>query len=195
MKGGPFKRIHLESVLVAMAGALSNPCHMPWAHLWLQPQLWWTVPHARQKSTSYTKQATGKGKRQSAVSPRIVGCSPMSSSREKAWVSRSHPAHSWPWLNYNPRQNEQHGSHISIKNKTKQNQLWSQMIHTWIISALNNAGKPHITTRLLFPGKCTEAKQGHSLPTTEWRLDLGEEYRAAGSWDQGWTISHNAVLQ
>lgn len=69
-----------------------------------------------------------------------------------------------------------------LKNQTKQTQLWSQMIHTWIISALNKAGNTHITTRL-FPGKCTEVKQGHALPAAEWRLDGGRgRHGAAGNW-------------
>lgn len=153
------------------------------------------MPDKNPPHTPNRQQEKGRDKVQSPQEEWVAHQRQVQERRPPSWVSRSHPAHSWSWLNYNPCQNEQHGSHISIKNKTKQNQLWSQMIHTWIISALNNAGNPHITTRLLFPGKCTEAKQGHSLPATEWRLDLGEEYRAAGSSDQGWTISHNAVLQ
>lgn len=162
--------------------------HVTCIHLWMQPHLRWTVPFTR--TTPHLAQQTktaGERKKQSEASQRRAGWSPVPSEREKATLPGvSEPPCSEPvptQLEPTFKQTSNMSPPISIKNRTKkkkQIQPWSQMIHTSIISALNNAGNPHITTRLL-PGKCTEAKRGHALPAADWRLDPGERHTAVGN--------------
>ena len=100
---------------------------------------WHPISH-----TQLRQQEKGRNKERSPGEEEVPHQCQVKERKPPSWVPLSHPGHSWPWPNYSQCQNKQDkmGSHVGIKNQTEQNQLWSQMIHTWTISALNNAGNP-----------------------------------------------------